>query len=202
MNAYILRAKPHGKNQENQFLTGRISIGWPCGASLEGKNREELYPLLSKRYSDITATSVSMVNLFVNMPIGSIVLSPSIQDRSHVHIFITESAYKYDSTSDSNEIGNPHFVEARFLKTVTRDSLPKAVVRSLSGARKTLSRISQHYELLDDFISSNFDSETEILSENQDYRSEAISVLYELLSSENESVRLKAATAIIEHTET
>ena len=201
MNSYILRAKPHGKNQENQFLGGRISVGWPCGESLEGKNREEIYSILSDRYSDITETSVSMVYLFVKMPIGSIVLTPSIQDRSLIHIFTTESSYKYDEDSDSSEIGNPHFIEAKYLKTVPRDNLPKPVIRSLSGARKTLSRISQHYELMDDFISSNFDPEAEIISTTSENRSEAVAVLYELLGSESESIRLNAAIAILEHTE-
>ena len=201
MNSYILRAKPHGKNQENQFLEGRISLGWPCGESLGGKSRNDIYSVLTSRYTDITETSVSMVYLFVKMPVGSIVLTPSIQDRSLIHVFRTESSYKYDKSADSSEIGNPHFIEAKYLKTVPRDNLPKPVIRSLSGARKTLSRISQHYELMDDFISSDFIAEKTTSTTDIENRSDALTVLYELLASENESIRLKAAIAILEQTE-
>ena len=80
---------------------------------------------------------------------------------------------------------------------------PKAVLRSLSGARKTLSRISQHYELLDDFISSKFTTELEsdALTTSVESRTEAMSVLFELLNSESENIRLNAAIAILNHTE-
>jgi hypothetical protein len=200
MNAYILRAKPHGKDQENEFLDGRLSIGWPCDVSFEGMNREELSSILTKKRQDITETSVSMVDLFVKMPIDSIVLTPSLQNRSLIHIFRTVSIYKYDQLADGNEKGNPHFVDAIFLKTVARDSLPKAVLRSLSGARKTLSRISQHFDLLDDFVSSGFDANLDVLPLTIDNRAEAMNVLSELLNSETESIRLQAAIAIVQST--
>lgn len=203
MQAYILRAKPHGIDQEKQFLDGRISIGWPCGISLDGKTRDEINTILSEKWNDITETSVSMVYLFVKMPRDSILLTPSNENRSNIHIFVTTSTYKYDKSADTNEIGNPHFVEAKLLKTVPRDSLPNAVLRSLSGSRKTLSRISQHYELLDDFISSKFETELEsdVVTTSVESRTEAMSVLFELLSSESESIRLSAAIAILDHTE-
>ena len=200
MNAYILRAKPHGKNQESEFLDGRLSVGWPCGVNFEEKTREELSSILIGKYPEITETSVSMVDLFVKMPITSIVLTPSLQDRSLIHIFRTTSIYKYDHPADLDEKGNPHFVEAEFLKTVARDSLPKAVLRSLSGARKTLSRISQHYDILDDFVSSGFDADLDVLPSSEGNRAEAMNVLYELLSSDDDSIRLQAAIAIVEST--
>jgi hypothetical protein len=200
MNAYILRAKPHGKNQENEFLDGHLSVGWPCGVSFEGKDREELSSILTDRYHDITETSVSMVALFVKIPITSIVLTPSLQNRSLIHIFRTTSMYKYDHLADFDNKGNPHFVDAEFLKTVARDSLPKAVLHSLSGARKTLSRISQHYGVLDDFVSSGYDANFDTLPLAEDNRSEAVSVLYELLSNEDDNIRLQAAVAIVNFT--
>ncbi|MGB5444019.1 MAG: hypothetical protein WBM99_00820 [Psychromonas sp.] len=197
MNAYILRPKADGKNRESEFIGGRISIGWSCGESLAGKNREEISIILAKKYSDLSEISVSMVGLFVKMPIGSIVLTPSLQDKSLIHLLRTTSTYKYDPSADNNEKGNPHFIDAEYLKTVPRSSLPKAVVRSLSGARKALSRISQHFDLLDDFISSGFESESETLADPTGNRAEAVNVLYDLLSSDNENVRLQAAIAIV-----
>ncbi len=197
MNAYILRSKPHGKHRENEFLAGKISIGWPCGESLEKKTREEISNILIKEYPEISEISVSMVGLFVKIPIGSIILTPSLQNKSLIHILKTTNTYKYDSSADNDAIGNPHFIEADYLKTLPRVSLPKAVVRSLSGARKTLSRISQHFDLLDDFIGSGFNADEELLSDSTNNKAEALDVLYELLSSDNENIRLQAAIAIV-----
>ena len=140
-----------------------------------------------------------MVDLFVNMPVGSIVLTPSIKDKAQVHIFKTSSAYQYDKSADNDERGNPHFINVTHVKTVSRANLPPAVIRSLSGARKTLSRISQYFDLLDEYISSDFDAESVVTYAVSEGKTEAFNVLYELLNSEDENVRLKAAIAILEH---
>ena len=141
-----------------------------------------------------------MVDLFVRMPIGSIILTPSIQDRALVHIFKTTSTYQYDASADSDDEGNPHFIEARHLKTIARKDLPEKVLQSLSGARKTLSQISQHYDLLEKFIENDF--QRVLLTRTPpkiDMRLEAIDTLYSLLlNSGDENVRLGAARAIIE----
>lgn len=197
MNAYILRSNPRGQSLENDFKKGHISVGWACGESLGGKNRQEISIILAKRYPDITGIAVSMVGLFVKMPIGSIVLTPSLEDKSRIHLLRTTSTYKYDPSADSNDKGNPHFIEAKYLKTVPKRSLPEAVLRSLSGAKKTLSRISQHYNILDNFIDSDFKNDVEKLSVPSDRRAEAADIIYKLLNSEDENIRLKAAIAII-----
>ncbi|EGR2498666.1 hypothetical protein DYC00_18465, partial [Vibrio cholerae] len=197
MNAYILRCKPHGFNREQEFLDGRISIGWPCGTSLANKSREEVANDLAKRYPDLSEISVSMVNLFVDIPTNSIVLTPSIKNKALIHIFKTTSTYQYDAAADNNDVGNPHYVMAKYLKTVARADLPSAVVRSLSGARKTLSQISQHYDLLDDYIASDFEAEVESEVSISGNKAEALNVLYELLASNNENIRLNAAIAIL-----
>lgn len=193
MKAYILRAKPHGKNKENEFLNGRLSVGWPCGEDFKGKSPEQLSPIITKHYPKITATSLSMVNLFVNMPVDAIVVVPSLQDRSLIHIFRTVTTYKYDGSADCDVKGNPHFVNAELLKTVVRSNLPKAVFNSLSGARKTLSSISQHYEILDEFIKTDFKVDPKL----ENNYAKAMNILSDLLNSENENIRLNAAIAII-----
>ncbi|USE70762.1 hypothetical protein CTT31_17205 [Pseudoalteromonas maricaloris] len=197
MNAYILRCKPHGFNREQEFLDGRISIGWPCGTSLANKSREEVAKTLAGRYADLSEISVSMVNLFVDMPANSIVLTPSISNKALIHIFKTTSVYQYDSDADQEDVGNPHYVTVELLKTVSRADLPPAVIRSLSGARKTLSQISQHYDLLDDYIVSGFEAESAPEVTCSGNKAEALNVLYELLASENETIRLNAAIAIL-----
>ena len=201
MNAYILRCKPHGFNREQEFLDGRISIGWPCDKSLAKMSREEISKVLSAKYDDLSEISVSMVNLFVDIPANSIVLTPSIKNKSLIHIFKATSEYQYDCSADRDDIGNPHYATVEFLKTVPRAGLPKSVIRSLSGARKTLSQIYQHYELLDAYISSDFELDGSPEITNSGDKSEASNVLYELLTSENESIRLNAAIAILNHEE-
>ena len=152
MSAYILRALPHNINREDQFLTGRLSIGWPVNRNFQNLDRSEIKEILENEYDDISGIKISMVEQFVHMPKGSIILSPSVNDKLLIHIFKTTSKYRYDATKDNDTDGNPHYIEAEFLKTVTRKSLPNEVLKSLSGALKTLSNISQHNQVLEDFI--------------------------------------------------
>jgi hypothetical protein len=197
MNSYILRSKPHDFNREDEFLAGKISIGWPCGVDLEGKDRSAVSAFLHKRYHKITETAVSMVMMFLSIPVNSIILTPSVNNRNQIHVFRTITAYRYIKEADNDEIGNPHTINIEHLKTITRDSLPVAVLRSLSGAKKTLSRISQHSDLLNDFIESGFDNDVDSVSPSICNKEEALKVLQELLSSEDESIRLQAALGIL-----
>lgn len=201
MSAFILRSKPSGYDRETQFKNGKISIGWARGCSFEGLTRNKLSEVLSDKTS---ATTLSMVQLFVHMPVGSIVLTPSLENSNLIHILITKSTYKYDASSDNKEIGNPHYIEANFLKTIPKKSLPNEVLHSLSGARKTLSRISQYYDVLTSFINRGFDVEDEKIhssSNCDEMKSEAMKVVFELLSSQNEEIRLKAAALLLTHSE-
>ena len=201
MSAFILRSKPSGYDRETQFKNGKISIGWARGCSFEGLTRNKLSEVLSDKTS---ATTLSMVQLFVHMPVGSIVLTPSLENSNLIHILITKSTYKCDASSDNKEIGNPHYIEANFLKTIPKKSLPNEVLHSLSGARKTLSRISQYYDVLTSFINRGFDVEDEKIhssSNCDEMKSEAMKVVFELLSSQNEEIRLKAAALLLTHSE-
>jgi len=198
MNSFILRAKPHDIDREEEFLEGRLSIGWPCNQSLEGADRDQIKGILSSFYEGLSEVSISMVDLFVHMPKDAIILTPSLQDKTLIHLFKTTSNYKYDPLSDNEKAGNPHFINAIYLKTVVRNLLPKPVLKSLSGARKTLSRISQHYGILDEYISNNFQVNRGVKPKYNKFQCEAIDVIYNLLDSEDEHVRLKAAIAIIE----
>ncbi|WP_041278210.1 hypothetical protein [Desulfotalea psychrophila] len=197
MKAIILRAKPDGINREAQFLEGCISIGWPCGKDLTGENRSEIERALLGRYPDISAISVSMVDIFVHMPEGALVLTPSIRDKKLVHIFKTKTTCRYNLVKEISPEGNPHFILVKHLKTVSRKDLPMPVRKSLSGARKTLSSISQHHMLIEDFINNDFRRPEDEDSQVKGIRDEAIKVLCDLLASEDEHVRLQAAIALL-----
>ena len=90
------------------------------------------------------------------------------------------------------------------MKTIPKKSLPNDILHSLSGARKTLSRISQYYDVLTSFINRGFDVEDEKIhssSNCDEMKSEAMKVVFELLSSQNEEIRLKAAALLLTHSE-
>ena len=102
---FVVRAKPHHHDREDQFLAGTISIGWPIEESLKGKDWHEIRKLLKPTYPEIKKMSVTQVHNFVNMPIGSIILTPSYKNRD-IHIFETISDYSYKSEWADDDIGN------------------------------------------------------------------------------------------------
>lgn len=191
MNTYILRSKPHYNNREDEFLNGRISIGWPCNHNLNLKKRHDLEIILKKKYLDMSKINISQVEQFINMPNNSIAITPSIKDKSQVHIFKTISTYQYDASKDNEEIGNPHFIDVNLIKTIQKSELPEDVKKSLSGARKTVSNISKHSKLMESFLSAKDD-----ISYPRK-REKVIKVLEELLHSDNEEIRLKASIELL-----
>jgi len=194
MNIYILRAKPHNRNRENEFLNGKISIGWPCSQNLDGKKRNELETILKEKYSAISTINISQVEQFINIPQDSIVITPSIKNKSLIHLFKTRSTYKYNPINDNNEIGNPHFIDVELIKTIERLELPENIRRSLSGARKTVSNISKHSKIMEAFLNNENPISSELTNQRKE---EVLNVLEELLKSDNEEIRLKASIELL-----
>ncbi len=202
MSTYIIRAKSHGYDYEDEFLDGRISIGWPCKKDLTSSDRGEIKSALQQAYGrdEITETAVSMVEEFMGAPESSIILNPSISNRSLIHIFRTTGTCQYDVSRDNDEYGNPHAIQATHLRTVARSDLPERIIRSLSGARKTVSNISRHSEVIEAFLDSPYTENVEKeerKKKNTAYKADAFLVLYNLLDSESEDIRLKAAIGLL-----
>ncbi len=198
MNLYILRAKPHNINREKQFLDGDISIGWHCGQNLLNKSRKELEDILEHNYPNISAINISQVEQFIKIPKGSIVLTPSISKKGFLHVFKTITLYTYRKENDIDGIGNPHMIRVEFLKTIEKTSLDKAIQKSLSGARKTVSNISQHSEKMDVFLKSK--NSTPTISSNEG-KKKALEVLEKLLDSDDEEIRLRASITLLDKLE-
>ena len=202
MNTYIIRAKSHGYDYEDEFLNGRVSIGWPCQQDLTNSDREEIREALHQKYGSdqIKETAVSMVQEFMSVPTGSIILNPSISNRALIHILKAAEPCQYDPSRDNDEYGNPHYVKSEFLRTVAREDLPDRVIKSLSGARKTVSNISQHSEVMNQFLATphaNNPDAKQVQRRIPEYKQEAFLVLYNLLDSEKEEVRLQASIALL-----
>lgn len=195
MKVFVVRSKPHNIHREEQFLTGIISIGWPTQMSLKEKGRRELEEVLRSKYPDISQLSVTQVFEFVRIPVGSIILSPSYETRD-IHLFKTTSEYRYVSEWSTNEIGNPHVLDAEYIKTVPRSIFSDKVKTALLAAKKTVTEFSKYgNELLGVINDDASIIDTAVVSTSPEM--EAKETLRALLKSENDEIRLKAALALL-----
>lgn len=196
-NLYLVRCKPHGIDREQEFIGGRISIGWPCEESLEGMNRDEISDTLADKY-DMSGISVSMVDQFVKMKEGSIVLAPSLE-KDDIHVLRTTSSYIHEI--DKVEDGNPHCINGEYLCSVQRCDMPNSMGKSLRGARKTVSRLFRHNRTFHSFLEKGCQEcaaeEHEDLENMAVDREAALTVLKELLASKDDNIRLQAAIALV-----
>lgn len=197
---FVVRAKPHGINREKQFLSGTISIGWPTQESLKNKNREELEKILKNVTPDITKMSITQVENFINIPVGSIILTPSYKNRD-IHIFTTAEEYVYKPEWADNEIGNPHTIRVNYVKTLSRSHFSDIINRALLAAKKTITNFTKYSNEIQMIIDGNkpcaqANSKSIKLQEHGE-NIEARKTLKELLQSSDDGIRLKAALALL-----
>ena len=197
---FVVRAKPHGINREEQFLDGTVSIGWPTKESLKGKSRNDVEATLKPDYQDITTVAITQIHNFVNIPVESIIITPSYKNRD-IHIFKTKSEYIYVPEWADDEIGNPHTIEVEFIKTVPRNVFSEIVNRSLLAAKRTVTNFTKYTNEIQMIIKSDdmpFNAaEAKIIGVENYAEIEARQTLKELLKSSNEEIRLKAALALL-----
>lgn len=200
-NVFVIRAKPHGTNREDQFLSGTISIGWPTKESLEKMDWKAIEKTMKPLYPDISTISITQIHNFVRMPVGSIILTPSYKNRD-IHVFETISGYSYIPEWSTDEIGNPHTIKVNYLKTLIRDHFSETVNRALLAAKKTVTDFSKYSNEILLIISNEFENaicpKNEKASQEKDAELEARNTLKELLKSSNEEIRLKAALALLD----
>lgn len=144
LECHLVRSKPDMVNREDQFLKGLISIGWPVDTSFEGLDWSEIKKALGKKYGkdNVKSLHVSQCYNFKNIPIHSIVLTPSLKDPSQVHVLKTLSSYEYDFNRESD--GNPHTIRAVLLKTIQKTCFSDQVQRSIKAARRPVTRFSKY----------------------------------------------------------
>lgn len=195
----VVRAKPHGIDREGEFLgehgPARVSIGWPTKVSVAGKSREEIKTLLEEAGWQSHALVLTEISSFVAIPEGSIVLTPSSRNRN-VHVFRTISKYEYiPSWCDK---GNPHTICVDHIATVDRDLFPRRVREALLAAKKAVTNFTKYRDEILDIMEKAQNKYSQKDLSYETHRIEAKGVLRELLKSENEEVRLKAALALID----
>ncbi|MCD4652502.1 hypothetical protein K8T06_01040 [bacterium] len=189
----VVRAKPDMENKEDQFLGGIASIGWRTGVSLKGKSKEEIGKIIRSLDENVSKVWITQIDLFVHLPKGSIILTPSYKTRD-IHIFKTISEYEYIAEWNDEKYGNPHTIKIKHLKTIPRSILPEAIQRSLNAAKKTVTNFSKYSDEI------NLIAKTENLDKEKtfDIRQTAVETIVELLKSDNDEIRFKAALTVLD----
>lgn len=193
-NCWLLRPMPHGNNRMKVFLEKEIiAIGYPVGKTFQGLSYDEIRATLGK-----WAEGLGNVNIFVNiMKIGDIVIVPDDNKRD-VYIGSIDGEYQHDIDLESE--GYPHLRNVSWLfdkKPLFRNSLPDGIKNSMRYPG-TLADLTKHIDTIENLITSEgtelMPSTTTTISSVE---TEAIEVLKDLLQSEKEEIRLKAAEVIL-----
>ncbi|MGR5254348.1 hypothetical protein ACPV5S_19325 [Vibrio astriarenae] len=194
---YHVRSKPHNINREAEFVSGRVSIGWPCDQDLTGLGRKELEGVLSERYkAKMNAHNVSQVEQFLHIQPGAVILTPSEADKNDMHVFRTLSSVEYNSSRDNGTDGDPHGVAVNLLMTVKKSMLPAGVQSSLKGAKKTVSNFSKHAIAMEQFIEKAGSQPESIATSHFEIQEKAKAILIDALDSQVEGIRVSAAAAL------
>lgn len=197
---FVVRAKPHGIDREDQFISGTISIGWPTNESLKDKDWYAIEKIIKSVNPEITTLSITQIHNFVHIPIGTIILTPSYKNRD-IHIFETISDYSYIPEWSDDKIGNPHTIKVNYLKTLSRNHFSEIVNRALLAAKRTVTNFSKYSNEILMIIENDtgkMRDETGLnCIQKNDTEIEARQTLKELLNSSNEEIRLRAALALL-----
>jgi predicted Mrr-cat superfamily restriction endonuclease len=199
----IVRARPHGINREEQFLhDGVVSIGYPDLGNLqknsdELRSREEILELIKGEYSDHSSSlAATQVYAFITLPIGSVILTPSIQTRN-LHLFETISKYLFVEKFATEEIGNPHQIHVKHLKTVSRTVFPLEFQGVLNAAKKAVTKLSgQNQEMV--LTVAYSDSSPQLRTLPDDVVAKIEKTLLGLLESDSREIRVQAAIKLLD----
>ncbi|MBU4487265.1 MAG: hypothetical protein KKD38_10110 [Candidatus Delongbacteria bacterium] len=200
VSVYVVRCKPHNVIKEDEFLKGIISVGWPCIGDLTGMSKKEIEPIFNAAWVGQGPIRLTQLYNFITMPVGSIVITPSVYNRD-VHLFVTTSGYYYNKDQDiaNNHVvgtskGNPHQIRAKFIITVPREAFSTKLQESLNAAKRTVTNFSSYIPEIEAIINNE---PLKSMESPNIYRDEAIETLAKLLKSEDENIRLQAAINLL-----
>lgn len=212
---YVVRAKPDGRNQEAQFLNGIASIGYPFIGDLKNivthdrlPTQEEIFAKLrsiEKQLLDsgqmlesdrwINSLAATQIHTFISMPLGSIILTPSLATRA-IHLFETISEYFYEPAADNDKQGNPHRLHVKHLKTIERNTLSLELQSVLNAAKKAVTDISR---LSNEIVKIAYIEQVSTIQvTSQDFTEKADKVLLDLLESNSKDIRKQAALSLLD----
>ncbi|AXI00548.1 hypothetical protein DV702_12950 [Sporosarcina sp. PTS2304] len=192
-NVWLLRPLPHGNDCLNEFLEENfIAVGYPAGISFSNLSYNVLRETLKNNNWE---EGIGNVNILVNsMQIGDLVVVPST-NKKDVYIGEITSDYVYSQDLDENREGTgyPHQRKVTWFfnkQALLRSDLPDELRSSLRypGA---VADLTKHYSLVEQLINGG------IISIDSDLQQRAWKVIEDLLESDDENIRLHAATLIL-----
>lgn len=192
-NIWLLRPLPHGTDHLDNFLEHNfIAVGYPVGETFKDCSYNDIRKLLAKFHWE---EGLGNVNILVkDMKIGDLVVVPSTNKKDIYFGEITSDyVYNKDVDQDLEGSGYPHQREVKWIfdkKPLLRTDLPNELRSSLRypGA---VADLTKHVAIVEKLINGG-------ISETMDsIEAHAISVVEELLESDNEEIRLKAAQVIL-----
>ncbi len=195
---FVVRSKPNGQDKEEDFIDGTLSVGWSEIGDLSGKSKEDIKEDFNRKWDRAGRTELTQLYNFITIPIGSIVLTPSIM-APEVHIFETTSGYTYvKERDDASGDGNPHQLSCKLLKTVQRGEFSDIVQRAFNASRRAVTNFSKYYPEIEGFLDGQEVSNNRSTDKYSDAAKDA---LMSLLNSEDEEIKYKAALALLKKSE-
>lgn len=196
-NTWLFRGSPHGSYQVDNFIENDfIAVGYPVNRSLENLTYEEIHSRLAKfKWEEGIGNVYSLVALF---NIDDYVIVPS-NNKKDVYLGKITSNYLYKQELDIDEVGLgfPHQRSVSWLfdkKPILRSKLPEEIRASLRYPG-TVADLTKHTHLIEEIINEQSTS----IEDHNKIELKAIKVITELLDSDNEETKFKAAQFIIEN---
>ncbi len=147
---FVVRAKPHGVDREDQFLSGIASLGFPGIGQLQNLGKAEILNRLRTPFEGDSLAATQIAN-FVALQPGAILLSPSYRTRA-IHVFSVIGNYRYVAEWDNDETGNPHTLAVKLLATLERDVFSEAIQSALLSARKPVTNFKKYSDEISHLI--------------------------------------------------
>lgn len=199
MNLFQMKTQPHGNESLKSFLTNNyVCIGYPNIGDLTNINKDILRDRLNAKYNwsgSQLANHLGIVNAFVNtMQKGDIVL---ITENDWVHIGELDE-YLYDSNYEAE--GKCHRRNVKWLKTVKKDDLNEKV-RELIKNRSIVTKFKHPYELaeIESVLKDASNNTSNKIPVDNKLIEKSLNILTEALASNDESLRVKAASEILRY---
>lgn len=199
MNLFQMKTQPHGNESLKSFLTNNyVCIGYPNIGDLTNINKDILRDRLNAKYNwsgSQLANHLGIVNAFVNtMQKGDIVL---ITENDWVHIGELDE-YLYDSNYEAE--GKCHRRNVKWVKTVKKDDLNEKV-RELIKNRSIVTKFKHPYELaeIESVLKDASNNTLNKIPVDNKLIEKSLNILTEALASNDESLRVKAASEILRY---
>lgn len=191
-NYWLLRPLPHGTDHLEDFLKDEfIAVGYPVGEDLSDFSFNDMRVIL--RQNNMEEGVGNLHAIVRGMKIGDVVVVPST-NKKDIYFAEVTSNYIYDEQVDKDVdgLGYPHQRKVEWLlnkQSILRSELPDELRGSLRypGA---VADLTKHAHFIEQLINDEIEEITPL-------ENEAIIVIRELLKSDDDSIRLKAAEMIL-----